>query len=112
MAKEKIISRIKNILILTVTLSFVIIYIASEAGYFDYIKNRRVSLTSEQIKKFEQDIEEGKVIDIDNYYVDFDSQYHNTFSDLGNNLSAKLRTIVKRSLNKIVKFLNDFLNEE
>ena len=112
MTKEKLISRVQNITILVVTLSFVIIYIASEAGYFDHIKNRKVTLTNEQIKKFEEDIEAGKVIDVDNYYVDFTSQYDNTFSDLGNSISSKLRAVVKNGLNKVVAVLNDFLNEE
>ena len=111
MTKEKILSRLKKTLFLITILSFLIIYIAADAGYFDYIKNRRVVLTKEQIALFEQDVKDGKELDIDAYYVN-NKTYNNKASNLGLSLSNKIRTITKNILNELANALNDFLNTE
>ena len=110
MNKAKIFKTFKTTIYLILVLSFLIIYFTSEAGYFDHIKSRRVSLTTEQIAKFEQDIKEGKEIDINDYYINKDDEYNNKFSKLGLTLSNKLREIIIAVLNKTFKILNDFLN--
>lgn len=110
MNKQKILRTFKNSIYLFVVLSFLIIYFTSEAGYFDHVKNRRATLTSEQIALFEQDIKAGKEIDINNYYINKDEEYNNKFSRLGFKTSSKLRNVIKGFLNKTFNLLNDFLN--
>ena len=110
MNKDKIFKSIKNAIYLILIISFLIIYFASKAGYFDHIKSRRVTLTNEQIEKFEQDIKEGKEIDINDYYLNKDDEYNNKFSKIGLILSNNLRELIKLILNKTFKVLNDFLN--
>lgn len=110
MNKEKYYKRFKHTIYLILVLSFLIIYFASEAGYFDHIKSRRVSLTTEQIAKFEQDLKDGKEIDINDYYINKEDEYNNKFSELGITLSSRLRDLIKFILNKIFEILNDFLN--
>lgn len=110
MNKKKMTKNLNNFLYLFLFLSFLIIYSASELGYFDHIKSRRVSLTNEQIQKFEQDIKNGKEIDISEYYINKDDQYNNRFSELGSKLSLKISELIKNVLNKSFEILNDFLN--
>lgn len=110
MNKEKYYKHLRHTIYLILIISFLVIYISSEAGYFDHIKSRRVSLTTEQIAKFEQDLKDGKEIDINDYYINKDDEYNNKFSELGSTLSSKLRDLIKFVLNKIFQILNDFLN--
>jgi len=110
MNKEKYYKHLRHTIYLILIISFLVIYISSEAGYFDHIKSRRVSLTTEQIAKFEQDLKDGKEIDINDYYINKDDEYNNKFSELGSTLSSKLRNLIKFVLNKIFQILNDFLN--
>lgn len=110
MNKEKYYKHLRHTIYLILIISFLVIYISSEAGYFDHIKSRRVSLTTEQIAKFEQDLKDGKKIDINDYYINKDDEYNNKFSELGSTLSSKLRDLIKFVLNKIFQILNDFLN--
>ena len=106
---KKFWKNLKNFVYILIVVSFFVIYIASEYGYFDSIKNRKVVLTKEQISKFEEDIANGKELDIDNYYKE-DDQYNNKFTKLGLFISTKIENVVTVLLDKTFKALNDFLN--
>ena len=110
MNKKNWFKRIKNVIYIILIGSFLIIYAASESGYFDEIKNRRVALTKEQIAKFEEDISLGREINVDEYYIDNSNVYNNKFTKLGIFLSTKIENIVSKILDKSFKALNDFLN--
>ena len=54
---------------------FLILYISKESGYYDYKTHVKKELTEEAIKKFEEDVEKGKDVSIDDYavltYIDY-----------------------------------------
>ena len=100
----------KYLIYTLIIVSFLIIYSASEAGYFDSIKSRDVELTKEQIMKFEEDISMGKEIDINDYYKEQDNPYDNRFTKMGIYISSKIENVVTIILDKTFKALNDFLN--
>ncbi len=110
MDKKTLFKRLRHFIYIVLITSFLVIYIASENGYFDEIKNKRVVLTNEQIQKFEQDISDGKEIDIKDYYVEEKNAYINKFTQLGSFLSTKIEKLVSSFLDKTFKALNDFLN--
>ncbi len=110
MNKTNILKVLKYLLYLTIIFSFLIIYFASEAGYFDHIKNKRVALTKEQIAKFEEDISLGNEINIDDYYNEIENPYDNKVTELGIYISNKIENVVTIILDKTFKALNDFLN--
>lgn len=110
MDKKKILKKLKNIIYIILISSFLVIYFASENGYFDEVKNRNVALTKEQIAKFEEDVNLGKEINVEDYYIDNSNKYNNKFTKLGSFLSTKIENIVSAVLNKTFKALNDFLN--
>ena len=110
MNKDKIFKYLKNFIYIILISSFLVIYFASEAGYFDEVKSRRVSLTKEQIAKFEEDIALGKEINLKDYYIDLEEKYDNKVSKLGNFLSSHIQKFISTILDKTFKALNDFLN--
>ena len=110
MNKKTIFNKLKNIIYLVLVVSFLIIYFASEAGYFDQVKNKKVSLTNEQIARFEEDIALGKEINMEAYYTDNSEIYNNKFTKIGSLLSNKIEDIVSALLDKTFKALNDFLD--
>ena len=110
MNKTKIFQWVKYSIYILIIISFLIIYFASESGYFDSIKSKNVELTKEQIAKFEEDISLGKEIDINDYYSEIDNPYDNKFTKLGIYISNKIESVVGTILDKTFKALNDFLN--
>jgi len=93
-----------------IVVSFLIIYTASEAGYFDSVKSKKVELTKEQIARFEEDISLGKEIDINDYYSELENPYDNKFTELGIYISNKIEKIVTIILDKAINSLDKFLN--
>ena len=110
MDKKNYFKRFKYFIYIVLITSFLVIYFASESGYFDDKKSKQVILTNEQIDKFENDIREGKEIDVNDYYIDNNDQYDNKFNKLGVFLSSKIENVISGILDKAFKALNDFLN--
>ena len=86
-------------------MSFLIIYSASELGYFDHIKSRRVSLTNEQIQKFEQDVKDGKPIDLNKYLIEEDVDYSNSVTKAGTVVSETMNSIMTEGLSSVFEVL-------
>jgi len=75
--------------------SFTTLYVASYNGYYEYTNQKKVILTNEKIKEFEQDILDGKEIDLNDYIV------------LSNNnkkrLGLKISLLIEKETNKVIK---------
>ena len=54
---------------------FTIILILMENGYYENKRGKNVRLTEENIRKFEQDIKDNKIIDISNYKIEEEKDY-------------------------------------
>ena len=50
-------------------LSFLVLYFAQAGGYYEDVNNKKASLTEEKIKQFEEDVKNGKKIEVENYVV-------------------------------------------
>lgn len=75
---------------------FIALYIAIESGYYETKLQKQVSLTNEQIKAFEEDIKNNEIINIDSYLNEKETDYSNSISRLGNNLTNTIsKSIVK-----------------
>ena len=44
-----------------------VLYFGQATGYYEYKNNQKTTLTEESIKRFEQDIKDGKDINVSNY---------------------------------------------
>jgi len=91
-------------------LSFIVLLVLEETGYYKTRTSRVKTLTEEQIKTFEQDIKAGKEIDINDYVINR-VDYSNNLSNNIYKISLKL----EKGLDFVVKFIfkkvNDMVEE-
>ena len=66
---------------------FLGLYIASISGYYESQVSNKVALTDKAIQKFEEDVLEGKTVDINTYITDENKDYSNKFTDAGDRFS-------------------------
>ena len=107
--KKKICSHIFARIFFILFIVFLAIYIFSESGYYEFEQHNRMVLTETKIKEFENDIKEGKEIDIKNYIVNDKPNYENNISKIGYKLSTKLETFIQSSIEATFKFISKIL---
>ena len=83
-----------EILFLLLFLVSVFIILSSETNYYEYSNNKKAIVTEENIKRFEEDISNGKKIDISNYINNDSKDYSNKVTNLGDNISNLLNKTV------------------
>ncbi len=95
--------KLLKLIIYSIVLIFIFSYTLEETGYYEYNLNNKKNLTEQEIKKFEEDVKEGKEIDLKEYLKDNTIDYSNNLTRKASNLSIKL--------NKYIKiFLTDYLD--
>ena len=90
---------------------FLTLYFSQLTGYYEYQNYKKMVMTEEQIKQFEQDIKDGKEVDIKDYTVNTVKNYDNTVSNLGLNLSNIISGIVEDSVIKLFGSIAGMVNE-
>ena len=99
---------------ITVSISFAVfltLFISNKYGYYDYRMNKKVTLTSEQIEKFEQDVKDGKEIDLEEYLTNIRRSNQNRISRTGLNISNAVSNIIKGGVEGIFDSLGRLINE-
>lgn len=107
MEKNKIYSKIFWRLFLALLFGFMALYISSETGYYEFEQHKKVTLTTEKIKEFEQDLKEGKTINVKDYLDEKEENYENTFSKAGIMFSTFIGDFVQNGVTNTFKFLNN-----
>lgn len=87
---------------------FVVVYCTSLAGYYEYQQRQRVVLTEEKIKQFEEDIKNGKSIDIDNYAPEKET-FDYAPKRLGGKISEVISKYTRKGIESTFKMLNNFV---
>ncbi len=108
--KQSFIKYLCKLFAIIVFISFLTLYFSQKSGYFEYEQYKKTSFTKEQIEKFEQDIKDGKEVDITNYLDNRDADYSNKISKLGLSLSKGIEKTIKSGLSKVVDMLNNALS--
>ncbi len=90
---------------------FITIYISQATGYYDYHQHKQVELTAEKIKEFEQDVKDGKNIDVKDYLTDTSYNYNNSFSQTGLRLSKTISDSTKKGVNSVFRFLEKLFTD-
>lgn len=90
---------------------FLTLYFSQLTGYYEFKNYERMTLTEEQIAKFEQDVRDGKEVDIQNYVVSTERDYQNKFSKLGLSLSTGISDFIKSGVIKIFGAIAGFVSE-
>ncbi len=88
---------------------FLTLYFSGISGYYEYQNYQKMVLTQEQIEKFEQDVKNGKEVDVKNYMVKSVTNYHNSFSNLGLKLSTGISSIIEKSVIKVFGAISGFV---
>lgn len=89
---------IARIIIGTLFVLFIALYFTQTTGYYEFEQKKITALTEEQIKQFEQDVKDGKQIDVENYLNYGKKDYNNKISSLGLSLSRKIEDAVTSGL--------------
>lgn len=110
MIKLKIDKLFKLTFIILIVL-FVFLIVASKSGYYEYELSQKRKLTDEAIEKFENDVAQGKSIDINNYLENKEKDYSNKISKLGNRVSDTIETIFSKGIGYIFKYINKELED-
>ena len=79
-------------------LVFTALLIAYESGYYETQMSNKAVLTKEAMERFENDVNEGKVVDVNDYLESSDVDYSNWVTKLGNKLSTGLSDIMTKGL--------------
>ena len=97
--------------ILVSFVTFFALYHSQSTGYFEYRNSKKVALTNKQIEKFEQDIKEGKTVDIENYIETNNQNYQNTISKTGLTISNLTEKAIRKLIDGSFKVLGDLVGE-
>lgn len=92
-------------------ISYITIYIFSVSGYYEYNNYQKMTLTKEQIKQFEDDVKNGKEIDIEDYLKKEDIKYNNKIANTGKGVSKIISNTIKTVLTKTFTAISDFIEE-
>lgn len=107
--KKKLINKFFKMCLIISFAIFITIFISNEYGYYEYQKHEQVTLTEEQIKQFEQDIKDGKNVELQNYIKNPNKNYQTNFSKLGLNISNSVSGIIKKSVDSLFSKLGKMM---
>ena len=99
---------IKLIVYITI-IAFMFSYAIEKSGYYEYNLANKRDLTEKEIKQFEEDIKEGKDIDINTYLKDNTIDYSNKLTRTTTDVSLKLNKYLTKALNKTFNILNKLI---
>ena len=92
--------------LLTLFLIFIALYYSSNSGLIDYQARNKTVLTEEKIKQFEEDVKNGKEIDINDYVSNINRNYQTKLSQAGLNVSNTISKVVKTGVDNIFRYID------
>lgn len=104
--RRKLISRGFRFCFVFALLSFLALYFSQATGYYDFAEHKKVTLTNEQIKKFEDDVASGKNLNLEDYLSNTDKNYQNKTSRMGLKISESIGTYARKGIEATFKVLN------
>lgn len=100
---------LKLILILFVT--FLIMIISKETGLYEYEIHNKAVLTKESMKKFEDDVEKGLDVSINDYLENEYKDYSNIVTKTGSSLNKLVEGFMNKGIKKTLKVLSHLFYE-
>ena len=108
---HKKLNKIFRYSILVSFVTFFALYLSQSTGYFEYRNSKKVALTNEQIEKFENDVKEGKNIDLEDYIDVNNKSYQNALSKAGLSISNTTEKVIQKIIGGSFKVLGDLVGE-
>lgn len=84
---------------------FISLNIAYESGYYESKARNRTTLTREAMEQFENDVLNGKMVDVKDYLVKEDKDYSNAVTKLGNKVTNGLSEFMIKGISGIFDVL-------
>lgn len=103
--------KIFKYLIFLILFLFFCTVLLSVSGYYQTELQKKTTLTNEAIETFENDLKEGKEIDINNYLTLNEKDYDNNFSKVGRYLSKKINEFISTGIEKTLKIIIKAIEE-
>lgn len=104
--KKKLCNKIFWKIFLALLISFFALYVSAATGYYEFEQHKKVTLTNEKIREFEQDLKDGKKIDVKKYLDEKEENYENGFSNAGIAFSNIIEECIENGVQNIFGFLN------
>lgn len=82
---------------------YITLYLMDNLGYYNIAAKNKI-ITEEKLKEFENDIKNGEYIDLKEYVRD-NTNYKNTYSNIGYNISMGIDNILNKGLSNMGKLL-------
>ena len=79
-------------------LVFVALLIAYESGYYETRMSNRAVLTKEAMERFENDVKNGEVVDVNDYLKRESIDYSNGVTKLGNKIANGISDVMTKGL--------------
>ena len=92
-----------------IILIFLFSYFIEYSGYYEYNLQSKKNLTEEQIKKFEDDVKNGKEIDLNSYLEKTTIDYSNSLTRSTSQANLKLNEYLKKLLTGGFDILGKFI---
>lgn len=84
---------------------YISMYLSNITGFYENKKSEEVMLTNESIKRFEEDIKNNKNIDVNDYLIKKNNDYHGLGNDIGENVSSFFEKLLTEETGKMAKLL-------
>lgn len=92
-------------------LSFLIGYVIERTGYYEYNLQNKTVMTNEAMRRFEDDIKEGKDVTIEDYVVNTEKDYTSVLTKTTNKVSVSVNKYLKKGIEGIFNVLGSFVSE-
>ena len=103
---------IARVVLLILFLLFVGLYLVGNSNYYDYDTVQKTRLTEEQIEIFEEDVKNGKAVDVEDYLKINEKNYDNAISRATLTISNTISKSFDKALTYLFGKLNDVMNEK
>lgn len=94
-----------------IVIVFLVMFFSSSSGYYEYELNKKSNLTQDAIDRFEQDVRDGKEIDINDYLIEDNKDYSNTFSNAGLKISNNIEKFFSEGVKLIFNSIGNLVDE-
>lgn len=88
-------------IILLLFILYLSLSVAMETGYYEAKLNEKTVLTEENIRKFEQDVRDGKKVDINDYVVEKNQDFSNGATKAGVFFSSIVEDFMAEGITKM-----------
>lgn len=92
-------------------LIFLTLYVTQASGYYEYEISKKATFTEEQIKQFEQDIKDGKNVDVEEYISNTTKNYQNKLSSTALSFSETISKYTKIGIEKFFSVIGSAMDE-